>query len=103
MFDPEALLRFLDEIGEIPIPVIAGIWPLASFRNATFLKNEVPGVVIPDAIMQRMEAAKTREDQLKTGIEIARESVERVRERVAGIQVSAPFGKVEIALGVIEG
>lgn len=103
VFDAEALLAFLDKIGDCPIPIVAGIWPLASFRNATFLQNEVPGVVIPDAIMQRMEAATSREDQMKTGVEIARELVGKVRDRMAGIQVSAPFGKVEIALAVIEG
>ena len=66
------------------------------------MKNEVPGVVIPDAIMDRMAAAASREEQLATGIQIARESVARVRDRVAGIQVSAPLGKIATALAVIE-
>lgn len=101
VFDPDALLRFLDQVQHHGIPIIAGIWPLASLRNATFLKNEVPGVVIPDWVMDRMASVSSREDQLKMGIEIARESVERVRDRVAGIQVSAPFGKVAVALEVI--
>ena len=103
VFDPDALLRFLDEIQNLPIPIIAGIWPLASYRNATFMNNEVPGVEIPEAIMQRMASVESREDQLKIGIEIARESVTRVADRVAGIQVSAPFGNIDTALAVIEG
>ncbi len=103
VFDPVALLRFLNQVQEFGIPIIAGIWPLASLRNAQFMKNEVPGVVIPDAIMDRMAAAATREEQLATGIQIARESVARVRDRVAGIQVSAPLGKIAAALAVIEG
>ncbi|NQT38320.1 MAG: bifunctional homocysteine S-methyltransferase/methylenetetrahydrofolate reductase [Planctomycetes bacterium] len=103
VFDPEALLRFLDDVGDCTIPIMAGIWPLASFRNASFLQNEVPGVEIPETVMQRMSAVTGREDQLAVGVEIARESVERVRSRVAGIQVSAPFGKIETALAVIEG
>lgn len=103
VFDPEALLRFLDDVGDCTIPIMAGIWPLASFRNASFLQNEVPGVEIPETVMQRMSAATSREDQLAVGVEIARESVDRVRSRVAGIQVSAPFGKIETALAVIEG
>ncbi len=103
VFDPDALLRFLDEAQRYNIPLIVGIWPLASYRNAMFMRNEVPGVVIPDAVLERMAAVESREGQLAVGIEIARESVDRVRRRVAGIQVSAPFGKIETALAVIEG
>ena len=84
------------------IPIIAGIWPLVSYRNASFMRNEVPGVVVPDAVMERMAAVDSREDQLAMGIEIARESVARVRDRVAGIQVSAPLGKIETAWAVIQ-
>lgn len=102
VFDPDALLRFLDRVQHFGVPVIAGIWPLSSYRNALFMRNEVPGVVVPDWVMDRMASQETREGQLAMGIEIARESVARVRDRVAGIQVSAPMGKVEISLAVIE-
>lgn len=102
VFDPDALLRFLDRVEKYGLPVLAGIWPLSSYRNASFMRNEVPGVVIPDSIMERMSSVTSREDQLKMGVEIARESVARVRDRVAGIQVSAPLGKVDTALAVIE-
>ena len=101
VFDPEALLRFLDQVQPYGIPILAGIWPLASYRNASFMQNEVPGVVIPDSIMQRMASVTSREDQLKVGVEIARESIQRVRDRVAGVQVSAPLGKIETALAVL--
>ncbi|MBN1910079.1 MAG: methylenetetrahydrofolate reductase, partial [Pirellulales bacterium] len=97
-----ALLRFLDRADKGGIPIIAGIWPLASYRNATFMNNEVPGVHIPDAIMERMASVTSREDQLAMGIQIAQESVRRVQDRVAGIQVSAPFGKIATALAVTE-
>ena len=80
VFDSEALLRFLDQVEHFGIPIVAGIWPLASYRNASFMRNEVPGVVIPDAIMERMASVESREDQLAMGVEIARESVERVRD-----------------------
>jgi methionine synthase / methylenetetrahydrofolate reductase(NADPH) len=103
VFDPDALLRFLDEVQSYNIPIIAGIWPLVSYRNASFMRNEVPGVIVPDAVMQRMASVDSREGQLAVGIEIARQSVDRVRDRVAGIQVSAPFGNIETALAVIEG
>lgn len=103
VFDPEALLRFLDEVEKYEIPIMAGIWPLASFRNAQFMQNEVPGVEIPDSVMERMEAAGSREEQLQAGVEIAWEAVQRVHHRIAGIQVSAPFGNISTALAVIEG
>jgi methionine synthase I (cobalamin-dependent)/5,10-methylenetetrahydrofolate reductase len=103
VFDPDALLRFLDKVQEYGIPVIAGVWPLASLRNAQFMQNEVPGVVIPDTVMQRMASVEGREEQMAMGIRIAQEMVARIHQRVAGIQVSAPFGRIDTALGVIEG
>jgi homocysteine S-methyltransferase len=103
VFDPDALLRMLDDVQHHGIPIVAGIWPLVSYRNALFMRNEVPGVVVPDAVMERMAAVTSREDQLATGIQIARESVARVRARVAGIQVSAPMGNIETAWAVIRG
>jgi len=101
VFDPDALLRMLDDVQHHGIPIVAGIWPLISYRNALFMRNEVPGVVVPDAVMERMAAVTTREDQLAVGIQIARESVTRIRDRVAGIQVSAPLGNIETAWSVI--
>ena len=103
VFDADALITFLDEIGELPIPVIAGIWPLASYRNAEFMQNEVPGVVVPESTMQRMAmvAKSSKEEQLAVGVEIAREMIERVQHRVNGIQVSAPFGRIDIVLAVL--
>jgi homocysteine S-methyltransferase len=103
VFDPDALLSFLDDIGELPIPVIAGIWPLASYRNAEFMKNEVPGVVVPDSTMNRMAAVAkaSKEEQLAVGVEIAREMIDHVRHRVNGVQISAPFGRIDIVLAVL--
>jgi len=108
VFDPDALLSFLDSLekelgGELPIPIIAGIWPLASYRNAEFMKNEVPGVVVPDSTMVRMAAVAkaSKEEQLAVGVEIAREMIAHVRHRINGIQVSAPFGRADIALAVL--
>ena len=101
VFDPDALLRMLDDVQHHGIPIVAGIWPLVSYRNALFMRNEVPGVVVPDAVMERMAAVTSREEQLAAGIQIARESVARVRDRVAGIQVSAPMGNIETAWAVI--
>ncbi len=103
VFDVAALFSFLDRIGKYhrTIPVVAGVWPLLSFKNAEFMNNEVPGVVVPKPILDRMARCKTREDGRKAGIEIARGIVEKVRDRVRGFQVSAPLGHVETALAVL--
>jgi methionine synthase I (cobalamin-dependent)/5,10-methylenetetrahydrofolate reductase len=102
VFDPAQLEVFLASIEDVRIPVIAGIWPLVSARNAEFLANEVPGVTVPQSVLDRMRRAneKSKEHALAEGIAIARESLERVRGAVQGVQVSAPFGKIELALDV---
>jgi len=102
VFDVAQLERFLREIDGVRIPVVAGIWPLVSARNAEFLANEVPGVVVPETILQRMRKAndRSREHAVAEGIAIAREMLAQVRDTVNGVQVSAPFGKVDLALQV---
>jgi methionine synthase I (cobalamin-dependent)/5,10-methylenetetrahydrofolate reductase len=102
VFDPSQLEAFFTRIGSEHIPIIAGIWPLVSVRNAEFLANEVPGVEVPDAIIARMRKAndKSKEHAVAEGIAIAREMLERIKPLVQGVQVSAPFGKVELALQV---
>lgn len=104
VFDTEQLRSFLERIEHTRIPIIAGIWPLVSFRNAEFLHNEVPGVNVTPQIMERMRIAseKGREFAREEGIAIARESLTEVRDLIAGVQVSAPFGNVRYALQVFE-
>ena len=102
VFDVKSLFAFLDRISEYNIPVITGIWPLASYRNAEFMQNEVPGVVVPDEVMERMAKANTKEEQLQVGISIARESIAGIRDRIQGVQVSAPFGNVNTAISVLK-
>jgi homocysteine S-methyltransferase len=103
VFDAKSLFAFIDRIAHLNVPVIAGIWPLASTRNAEFMRNEVPGVSVPDEVMQMMyQAGDDKTAQRDTGIAIARKLAQEVRSRVQGIQVSAPFGNVELALRVIE-
>ena len=101
VFDYEHLLSFIEKIKETKIPVIAGIWPLASYRNALFLNNEVPGVTIPDYIMSRMEKTKTKEEGVREGVLIAREILAAVKHAVKGIQISPPFGVIQSAIDVI--
>lgn len=104
VFDTEQLRSFLNKISHVKIPIIAGIWPLVSFRNAEFLHNEVPGVNVTPEILERMRIAsdKGKEEARETGIAIARESLLEVRGVIQGVQVSAPFGNVKYALQVFD-
>ncbi len=99
-FDVGQLKNFLRRIEHCRIPVIAGIWPLVSYRNAEFLANEVPGVVVPDAILERMAKVSDKDAAREEGLAIARETLVEVRDLVQGVQVSAPFGRVQYALDV---
>ncbi|MDB5097907.1 MAG: Methionine synthase (cobalamin-dependent), methyltransferase [Cyanobacteria bacterium RYN_339] len=100
VFDPDQLKAFLRAIEGFRIPIIAGIWPLTSYRNAEFMSNEVPGVVVPPVILDRMKRAGDADAQRREGIAIAREMLAEVRSEIQGVQVSAPFGKVALALEV---
>ena len=102
VFDVDALFRFLDALPEPKIPVLAGIWPLQSLRNADFLNTEVPGVHVPDSVRARLAGFADAESQRKVGAEIAAEMAERVFSRVRGYQVSLPFGRVEVAEKFVE-
>ncbi len=103
IFDLERLDRFLEEVAPLGIPIVAGIWPLVSLRNAEFLANEVPGVTVPAAVLERMRAASARgkEEALQEGVRIAQEMLAAVRTRVRGAQVAAPLGRVPVALEVL--
>jgi methionine synthase I (cobalamin-dependent)/5,10-methylenetetrahydrofolate reductase len=101
VFDPEQLKNFLRATKDLAIPIIAGIWPLTSYRNAEFMNNEVPGVVVPESVMERMRRAVNAEAARAEGIMIAREMLDDVRSEIRGVQVSAPFGRVEFALEVL--
>ena len=102
VFDPDQLETFIRSIDDVRIPIVAGIWPLVSARNAEFLANEVPGVSVPPQVLDRMRKAsdKSKEHGVAEGIAIAREMLDRVRSSVQGVQVSAPFGRIELALDV---
>jgi homocysteine S-methyltransferase len=102
VFDASQLENFLRRTEGARVPIVAGIWPLVSVRNAEFLANEVPGVSVPAQVISRMRVAsdRSKEHAVAEGIAIAREMLERVHGAVQGVQVSAPFGKVELALEV---
>lgn len=103
VFDIHTMERFLERLqrDRIELPIIAGVWPLVSFRNAQFMRNEVPGIVIPDNLMDRMARADSPENAKREGVSIAKEMVEALRKSVAGFQVSAPFGRIDLAVAVV--
>lgn len=101
VFDLSLLENFLKRIQHCRIPVIAGIWPLVSVRNAEFMKNELR-VSVPDSILQRMSRATTPEAAREEGVAIAREMLIAVREMVQGAQISAPMGRYASAVDVLE-
>ena len=92
---------FLELVEDDPIPIIAGIWPFTSYKNAEFMANEVPGVVVPPELLDKMHQTQTRQASRKLGIEIAREMMDKIYDHVAGFAVSAPFGNVNTALAVL--
>jgi homocysteine S-methyltransferase len=100
VFDMRLLEIFLRRIEDFRIPVIAGIWPLTSLRNAEFMKNDLR-VSMPDQIMARMAAAETPEAARAEGIRIAQEMLASARPMVQGVQVSAPFGRYALAVEIV--
>ncbi|MFZ4616006.1 MAG: bifunctional homocysteine S-methyltransferase/methylenetetrahydrofolate reductase [Rectinemataceae bacterium] len=103
VFHVPALVRFLERLErqKTGIPIIIGIWPLTSLRNAQFMATEVPGVEIPEEIMKRFEGAMSPEAARDISVAIAAEMYRSVLDRVQGVQLSAPFGRVDLALRVI--
>jgi len=101
VFDLSLLENFLRKIEHCRIPVIAGIWPLVSARNAEFMKNELR-VSVPDSILERMNRAPSPEAAREEGIAIAREMLVSVRGLVQGAQISAPQGRYSSAVDVLE-
>jgi homocysteine S-methyltransferase len=100
VFDLRVLEEFLRRIEGFRIPVIAGIWPLTSLRNAEFMKNDLR-VSMPDDIMARMAAVTTPEAGRVEGVKIAQEMLAEARPMVQGVQVSAPFGRYSVAADVL--
>jgi homocysteine S-methyltransferase len=104
VFDLKVFENFIKRTEHIKIPLIAGLWPLTSYRNAEFMNNEVPGVNVTDDILKRMlKYQDSKEDSLKEGVAIARETLESMKPMIQGIQISAPFGRVQSVIDVMEG
>lgn len=103
VYDPRTFERFLDDIEGWGLPVMIGLCPLASLRNAKFLHEKVPGMQVPDAILRRMADADERGEGQAEGVRIAREALEAVRHRVQGAYIMPPFGRYRVAMQVLDG
>ena len=102
VYDPRTLERFLEDVKPLGLPVMVGILPLASHRNAEFLHNEVPGMGIPAEYRERMAKVGSGPAARAEGIKIAQEALAAVKHRVAGAYVMPPFNRVDAALAVLE-
>ncbi|MEO8703259.1 MAG: bifunctional homocysteine S-methyltransferase/methylenetetrahydrofolate reductase [Kofleriaceae bacterium] len=102
VYDPRTLERFLDDAAPLGLPVMVGILPLASHRNAEFLHNEVPGMGIPAEYRERMAKVGQGPAARAEGIRIAQEALAAVKHRVQGVYVMPPFNRVDAALAVLE-
>ncbi|MBP9111664.1 MAG: bifunctional homocysteine S-methyltransferase/methylenetetrahydrofolate reductase [Polyangiaceae bacterium] len=103
VYDPATLKKFLNDIAPFKVPVMVGLLPLASFRNAEFLHNEVPGMQIPEATRERMRKVGSGGVARKEGVAIAREMLSEVRSMVAGAYIMPPLERYELALEVMDG
>jgi homocysteine S-methyltransferase len=103
IFDVRGFEQFLKRIESAKLPVVAGVFPFESARNAEFMANEVPGVHVPDALLDRMRQADGQEAAAQEGVAIAREIAAALRGSVQGLQVSTQSGDIEAALAVLDG
>jgi methionine synthase / methylenetetrahydrofolate reductase (NADH) len=103
VFDLKAFDGFLKRIEHAKLPLIAGIFPFESARNAEFLANEVPGIRVPDALLERMRRVESPDAAVAEGVAIARALAAELRGMVQGVQVATQSGDVEAALAVIDG
>ncbi len=103
VFQQDILEQFLDRTAHLGMPVMVGVLPLVSYKNAEFLHNEVPGMQIPEPIRERMRKAAPGAEARKEGVRIAREMLFAVRDRVQGAYLMPPLGRYELALEVLDG
>ena len=103
VFDVRILERFVARIQHIKLPILCGIWPLISYRNAEFMNNEVPGCSVPEELLERMRKTTTKEEGFAEGVKIAKETYNHVKDNFAGVQSSAPMGRIEGIFEILGG
>ena len=98
VFDVGTMERFVARVAGFKLPIVAGLWPFESVLNAEFMANEVPGVTVPQPILERMRAADTDQAAAREGVAIAPELGVAFRGLVQGLHISAPMGRLDLAL-----
>jgi homocysteine S-methyltransferase len=102
VFDIRLLENFMKRVEHIKMPLVSGLWPLVSFRNAEFMNNEVPGATVPNDIMERMRKTNTKEEGFNEGIAIAKETFNKIKSEINGIQLAAPLGRIDAIFKILE-
>ena len=102
-YNPKQVERFLLDARRLELPILLGLCPLASYRNAIFLHENVPGMRIPENILKRMQAADEIGQGAEEGIQIAREALGAVKDLVQGAYIMPPFGRTYLAEKVLKG
>lgn len=102
VYDPAVMERFLDDTAHLEMPILLGLLPLASHRNAEFLHANVPGMNVPEQIRARMRAAGGGESGRSEGVRIAQEALLALRDRIQGAYIMPPFGRYQAAIEVLE-
>ena len=103
VYDPYKVERFLKDVRRMGTPIMLGVCPLASYRNAKFLDENVPGMKVPDYVMERMRDADEKGEGQAEGIRIARETLTALRDEIQGAYIMPPFGRYRVAMSVLEG
>lgn len=102
VFNEEMFFNFVEKINIPEVPILVGILPLASYRNAEFFHNEVPGMEVPQPIRDRLKPITDRDEAAKVGVEIAAETLIKCAPKAQGAYIMPPFGRIELALQVID-
>ncbi len=102
VFDVAAFERFLKRVEPMRLPIIVGIWPFESALNAEFMANEVPGVTVPDVLVDRMRRAPGADAAKAEGVKVAREILAAITPMAAGVQLFSPSGRLDAALDVLD-
>ena len=95
VFDIKILEACLRRVEHVKLPILCEIWPLVSYRNAELMNDEVPGASVPPDVMERMRKTTTKEQGFAEGVKIAKETFDHVKNELAGVQLSAPMGRID--------
>jgi len=103
VFDVKLFENFVRKIEQYKLPLIAGLWPLSSIRNAEFMNNEIPGCSVPESILKRLKkVSDSKEKSIEEGIKIAIEILNNIKDLINGIQISVPFGRIQIVFEILK-